>query len=434
MLDEEGRMTERVVVIGAGAAGLAAARTLHDDGHEVVVLEARDRVGGRAFTSYEIAEHPVELGAEYVHGQHVCTWEYIRRFGLGIVDIHNEIRMRVFADGKLWDESFLQRPNALLAWKMPFAARAWMDGGGDDLSLAEAAERWPGFVDGELTREMRAFWSTFVAQFHCGELDEVGAGGIAEATHEGDGDQILFRITEGYSTLMRHLAEGLDVRTSMPVESVEWSGGGVTEIAAGERFDADRAVVTLPLAILKEGDVRFAPELPDDKRAAIDGLEFGAAAKIVLRFARPVWPDGMTFMITTTDAQNWWRSGAGRSNEDGVLTALVCGHAVERLRTHRDPAAEGVRLLEQALGRSVAGDLVSSHFVDWGADPWSKMGYSFVPPGGAGLRDALAVPVDDVLFFAGEATSRIRPQTVHGAIETGLRAAREISSPAAVAR
>ena len=422
-------MSERVLVIGAGAAGLAAARTLHDDGHDVTVLEARDRLGGRAFTSYDVAAHPVELGAEFVHGQGVCTWPFLERYGLDTVDIHDQIRLRVFSDGKLWDESFLAQPNALLPWKMTFAAKEWIDDGGEDFTLADAANRWPGFLDGELTAEKRAFWNTIVAQFQCGELDEVGVGGLAEATRDGDGDQIFFRVTDGYSTLMTRLASGLDVRTSMPVERVEWSASGAAVECGDERFDADRVIITLPLAILKAGDVVFSPELPEDKTGAIDGLGSGPAAKIVLRFGRAVWPEEMTFLITTNDSQNWWRSGAGRADEDGVLTALVCGHAVERLRQFSDPAAEGLRLLEQALGRPLADDLIESRFVDWGADPWSKMGYSFVPPGGVGLRDSLAAPVADVLFFAGEATSRVRPQTVHGAIDSGLRAAKEIAAP-----
>ncbi len=420
-------MTERVLVVGAGAAGLAAARTLGDAGHEVTILEARDRIGGRAFTSYDIAEHPVELGAEFVHGQYVSTWKYLERFGLDTVDIHDQLRFRFFSDGTVWDESFLTQSNALLAWKMTYASKDWIDGGGEDMSLADAAMRWPGFIDGELSAGKRAFWNTFVAQFQCGELDEVGIGGLAEATRDNDGDRILYRVTDGYSTLMSRLAEGLDVRTSMPVERVEWSSSGASATCGDHHFDADRMVITLPLAILRSGDVVFTPELPDEKKAAINGLGFGPAAKIVLRFSQPVWPDGMTNLISTNDSQNWWRSGAGRDNEDGVLTALVCGHAVERLREFGDPSAEGLRLLEKILGEQLAGDLVESHFVDWGADPWSKMGYSFVPPGGVGLRDALAAPVADVLFFAGEATDRVRPQTVHGAFDSGMRAAGELS-------
>jgi monoamine oxidase len=418
-----------VLVIGAGAAGLAAARTLHDDGHRVTVLEARDRVGGRVHTAFDLASHPVELGAEFVHGENVCTWPLLARYDLSAIDLAPYVNMRAFLDGKLLDQAtYLSSPNNLLVWTTPYAAAAWVDGGGEDLSVAEASRHWDGFFAGEPTREQLKLWNNAFAQFHCADIDKLGVGGLREATHEGDGQNITFRVTEGYTTLMDAMASGLDVRFDTPVRRVEWGNGGVTVVCDEERFEADRIVITLPLAILQAGDVTFVPELPMATRDAIDRLGSGPAAKAVLRFDEAWWPDDLTFIISTTDTPMWWTSGRGRADAGPILTSLVTGRAVERMREHDDPALAALEHLEVMFDRPLRDRLVESRWIDWGADPWSKMGYSYVPPGATGLRAALAEPVEDVLFFAGEATSTIRPACVHGAFESGFAAAGRIAA------
>jgi monoamine oxidase len=192
-------------------------------------------------------------------------------------------------------------------------------------------------------------------------------------------------------------------------------------------FEADRAIVTLPLAVLQAGDVTFVPELPPGTRDAIARLGAGPVAKAVLRFDRAWWPDDLTFLLTTFDTTMWWTPGRGRDEAGPVLTALMGGGAVRRMREHTDPAQAAVEHLEAMFDRPLRDHVVEARWIDWGADPWSKMGYSFVPPGATGLRAKLAEPVADVLFFAGEAANAIRPATVHGAIESGVGAARAIA-------
>jgi monoamine oxidase len=417
-----------VLIIGAGAAGLAAARSLVDAGVDVTVLEARDRIGGRAWTSYELASHPIELGAEFIHGENVATWQYIKRFGLTTIDPTPFLNVRaLIGDRMLVQGDYLREPNALLVWRMHALAEERAKLGLPDASVTDAARASQSFFDREPTDIDMRLWTSQVAQYYGADLDELGTGGLLEATYDGDGTLLQFRVVEGYSALWAKLAEGIDVRLSTPVERIEWSADGAAVIANGETFEAKKVIVTLPLALLKENAIAFAPALPAEKLAAITALGAGFTAKVVLRFDEAFWPAEASFMFTTGDSQLFWRPGIGRPDEQPVLTAFFGGRAVRTFRESGDASALALKDLERMFGMKLGARLQQASFIDWPADPWARMGYSFMPAGATGMRDVLAEPLEATLYFAGEATNRVRPATVHGAIESGLRAAREVS-------
>ncbi len=147
---------------------------------------------------------------------------------------------------------------------------------------------------------------------------------------------------------------------------------------------------------------------------------------MVLVFDAPFWPEAMSGLFSDLDGQSWKLPGWGRAEPAPVLRALMGGRAAERFEAAPDPVAKAVRELETVFEVDLGGRLRAGRFVGWGTDPWARTGYSYVPPGGRGLRAALAAPVGGVLFFAGEATHVVRPCTVHGAIESGERAAAEV--------
>lgn len=424
------------LVIGAGAAGLAAARTLQAANGSVTVLEARDRLGGRVHTDYDLASHPVEYGAEFLHGENIMTWDWVRRYRLATLPAFDDYQHQfVYANQALlpfrqWSTIPGLEALALMAGS-PLDERmaSWVDAGKPDMSLAQFLE----LHQIEWSPEVRRLVDHFLSGSYAANLDQLGVYGLMEATYAGDGDR-YFRLQQGYSHLLEQFAAGLDIRYATPVTRISWSPSGVqVQTDTGQTYTAQQVVITLPLALLQANAVKFEPPLPAAKLEAIQGLGVGHITKLILKFDQPWWPPELESCLTPLDTQFWWRPGWQRPNEAPILTAFTGATGADTLGAlGRDGAIQtGLQHLAQMFDRPLADRLVDARFVDWQADPYAQMAYSYVPVDGAGLRSQLAQPVDRALFFAGEATHPTRAATVHGALESGSRAAQEIlSTPA----
>jgi monoamine oxidase len=417
------------IVIGAGAAGLAAARALSDAGREVVVLEARGRIGGRILTVHDPEwPLPVELGPEFLHGEAAATRAIARAAGLAVVELPDEHvwahRGRVHAMGEVWT-----RFGALLE-RIPTR--------GADVSFARflAQRRVPG-----PTRSMARL---FVEGYYGADVERVSAQSLASDGGETDESQRQYRLAEGYSGIVRWLRDGLDparcqVRLSSVVESVGWRRGAVEvgyHSAAGAQtrtLRARTAIVTLPLGVLKAapseaGAVRFDP-LPAALRAAIEKLEVSHVCKVVLRFREPFWDDRLNYIHDREgDFPTWWTASPSRVP---VITAWAGGPRAEALRELEETAlvdralASATRTL--AVPRPRMEELLESWRAhDWRRDPYSRGAYSYVGVGGLPAQRALARPCEGTLFFAGETTEPDEMGTVAGAIASGQRAARQV--------
>ncbi len=421
------------LVIGAGMAGLAAARLLADSGHPVTVLEARNRIGGRVYTHRAFCDHPVEFGAEFIHGSNVSTWEIVRAEGLRTLHWQKKQDSLVrLEDGTLHTmaEARAISPefDMTRTWDLPDVPPA-----PDDESLDVYLTRL-GFTRDQLQYARRSYCNA------AGDnLETMSTIAALQDMHKqaGEGD---FRILDGYDCVLAALARGLDIRLNTVVETVEWNalpfpqplprtqGRGVRVVTNNGVFEAERALMTLPLGVLQAGRVRFAPELPADKLDAIHSLRMGPVIKMIYRFAAPVLPQGVMALYSRLNPPMWWSPSFGHNPDYQVITAFATGDWARELLAMgaRDALDAGLHALQVELERR---DIqpIDAQLMSWVDEPFTLGGYSVTPPGAAGARSILASPLAQTLFWAGEATaSNASAATVHGALDSGRRAAREI--------
>ena len=429
-----------VLVLGAGAAGLVAAAELGRGGLRVLVLEARDRVGGRIWSQPQPGlATPVELGAEFVHGEAELTKELLAAAGSAALEIPPHHWMRSTNGLEPMDDLVpalkraLQATRALQGRDRPF----------DELLRAHR-RRLPG--------RLGTFARLVVEGFDAAEPARVSAQSIVEEWTEGGGvDAPQARPLGGYALLLEALLEsarqcGVRIVLQATVTEVEWSRGRVTCAAhrLGERFEARarQAVITLPLGVLKlpgggEGAVRFRPAL-SEKQRALAQLATGPVVKVMLRFHEAFWEtlqggrwrDASFFHSPGAAFPTLWTSLPLRAPS---LVAWAGGPKAARLGTMPREAVlhEAVRCVAALFpGGRVSERVVSAQFHDWSADPFARGAYSYVTVGGRSARKRLAAPLRDTLFFAGEATDDESAATVEGALRSGRRAAREVSERA----
>jgi monoamine oxidase len=434
-------MDADVLVIGAGASGLAAARALADAGRRVIVLEARERIGGRVWTDRAFAAIPVERGAEFIHGEQADTWALVRRARLRTESFSRwQGRRIVTEDGRLAGDELLQaRPDLQRVFTLEQRLAEYQ---GPDCSLAEwlAANAYSPLASH--IADLR------LAHSNCATPATIS---VAELAHElkiadkGPGD---FHILDGYDRTLALLADQLDIRLGTAVIAIRWGDDGVqVQTSGGEKarkragefeispphpltrspahtFRARHAIVTLPLALLKADAVTFDPPLPEAKRYAIDALTMAPAMKLLLRFQERFWDAEMTFLTGRDPVPVWWTV----RRDAPLLTGFITGPRATRLAAHGPEGAleQGMATLTAIFGDAPRRLFADGAVVDWAADKWARGGYSSVPPGAHGQRAVLAQPAG-ALYFAGEATVFANnPATVHGALHSGARAAREI--------
>lgn len=410
---------QRVLVIGAGISGLAAARTLQDAGVEVVVLEAKDRIGGRIYTT-RIDGESYEMGASWIHGDRKNPVAAIlQEQGVSLVRT-NWNRGVVYRNGKRQDIDEDLEPYFSLV-------RAFKRTDAEDTSLFALWEQF--LQEGALSDDSkRDLWYRLKIDTETevgANIADISAKQYGEERGLAGGDHL---VVGGYDHVIQTLAKDVDVRLAHPVTAIEDTGDGVrVTTVEGSVFEADATVVTVPLGVLKAGKVSFMPPLPEKKLRAIDALGMGNLHKTFLSFDHAFWDDVTYIGIMRPDDTKWaefinLEPALGRP----VLLALHGGSDAEAVASFSsgeigDRAMAALRTAFPDAPQYTG--LVTSQ---WSADPYTLGSYSYVPPGAAlSMYGDIAAPYGAV-HFAGEHTNAEYPSTTHGAFLSGVRAAREI--------
>ncbi|MEM7247335.1 MAG: FAD-dependent oxidoreductase [Acidobacteriota bacterium] len=420
--------TRRVVVIGAGMAGLTAARRLSDAGAQVTVLEARDRLGGRIWTDRTLGI-PVDLGASWIHGVRRNPLTKLAR------ELKVVTRETDFDGIRILDHDGRAVPQEMQARLLRLSTQLFAE----VESRAEEKERDPSVgrlfdeileenePDAVTRRGLGWFRDTQEVNFAV-NLDGLSAW-YGDSGEEFGGNDHLF--PTGYDGLTNGLARGLDVRLGEPVEAIEHDESGARVRSASGVHRADAVVVTLPIGVLQAGRVVFSPALPKSKQAALGRLGMGVLDKVALRFPRVAWPADVDLFGHVSKRRGEFPTLLNLAPVHGepVLVALVGADFAHRLEKGSD--AEAVEGLVAVLRRLFGPELpapVDARVTRWAADPWALGSYSHLPPGATPQdRETLAAPLGGRLFFAGEATEAEYPSTVHGAHLSGQRVAREVA-------
>lgn len=434
-----------MIVVGAGVAGLIAASELAEAGLSVIILEARERMGGRVYTQNHLGQQfPIELGAEFIHGRPPEIMDVLQKNNVPVREVDGD--NFCVQNGKLSSCDFFSEVDEILQR---------MNDKEPDESFADFLQR----CCPHASKETKEHALGYVAGFNAADPAQVSVHWLfrqMKAEEKIEGDR-AFRPQGGYLSLLdllqkRATKAGVRVRTNTVVQRIVWRAGSVSIDAVWGKqsvsLRASRVLVTVPLGVLQArpgepGAIEFSPALPQEKLDSISGMEMGKVMRVVLHFKERFWDriqpsaspnktlSEMSFLFSQDEwFPTWWTSMPDRSP---LITGWAPWQSAEKVRSGGVPVA---RRALQSLGsllpvstEELERQLEIAYFHDWQADPFSRGAYSYVKTGSADAPAILSRPVEDTLFFAGEASDTTGNNgTVHGAIASARRAVTNITN------
>ena len=417
-----------VLVVGAGMSGIKAAKQLHKQGFNVTVLEGRDRIGGRTWTDRTLGT-PLDMGASWIHGiEDNPIYTLAKELGLPLFEWDYENQVTYDANGnetEKIDEYLAENENSVYYW----AAKALFNDA--DATVQDALDI--GVKNGELKgfseAEVNFLANVEIEQDVAANSQDISLAGMWKL--EGfDGPDVIF--PKGYDEIVTALANDLDIRLNTWVSGINYQQDKVEVTTSNGSFRADYVLVTVPLGVLKKDKITFEPALPLNKKEAINGLAMGVLNKVYLAFDEVFWESDVANMAKISEQKGHWSYWINLEPATGkpILTAFNVADYGKEIEQFSDADIVNLAMNELKL---IYGDHIpapSGHLITrWNTDPFSYGSYSYVPKGvSASMREVLAEPVSQKVFFAGEATHSEFPSTVHGAYLSGVREANRIAN------
>ena len=426
---------QKVIVIGAGASGLTAARILSDQGCEVVVLEGRNRTGGRLNTM-TVDGGVVDEGGNWIHGgQANPLYQLAKDAGLDIGEdsFISPRHLRSF------DKLTGGRINQLKVLYFLFRAdRLATKLATESLSATHAEPNLGARLEHDVARirgatnqrHYRSFMRTVIDMPFAKESQSLHPDAIAlNPDYHNEPDYV---IAGGYRQLIDRLAAGLDIRMGETVETIRYDSERVEVVTAAGTHSATTVIVTVPIGVLKAQTIRFDPPLPARKLEAIENVGTGVVEKVILTFDTPFWrqsPHKPSSVFYVSDVLGDFPAFVDSTSSAGrpMLVAFLTGEQVQRFARDSQPLAEQAQTVLKEIFPDTYLAPTATHVTSWATDPFSLCSYS-TPTIGVSAADYehLAKPTADRVLFAGEATYRERAGFVEGAIGSGIREARRI--------
>ncbi|KAI3881542.1 hypothetical protein MKX03_035620 [Papaver bracteatum] len=437
-LSAESLSRPSAIVIGGGFAGIAAARALHDASFQVVLLESRDRIGGRVCTDYSFG-FPVDMGASWLHG--VCEENplapLIGRLGLPLYRTSGDNSVLYDHDLEsyaLFDTDGNQVPQELVTevgktfGTILKETEKVREENSEDMSILKAfsivLERRPDLRQEGTAHNVLQWYLCRMEGWFAADADSISLKYWDEEELLSGGHGLMVR---GYYPVINTLAKGLDIRLNSRVTSISRRHSGVkVSVENGSTFTADAAIVAVPLGVLKSKKISFEPKLPQWKEKAISELGIGIENKIALHFDKVFWPNVEFLGVVASSSYGCsYFLNLHKATSYPVLVYMPAGRLAQDIEKMSDKDAANFAYMQLKRILPDASEPINYLVSHWGTDINSLGSYSYHTVGKSNdLYGRLRIPVDNI-FFAGEATSMNYPGTVHGAFSTGTIAAED---------
>jgi len=391
-----------IIIIGCGIAGLVACKQLVAQGAKVIVLEARDRPGGRIQTIQgEIAR--IESGAEFIHGELPLTMKILSNYNIGFHEIEGDM-VRIENDKAKRTSTFVDH------WGKLMKSMKRLD---DDMPFAEFLSK---NFDDPIYEELRHSATRFAEGF---DLADTRTASTLALYHEweGDDDEPQFRIDEGYGALVDALVkdclnQGASIEFSAIVNRVEWERGKVKVFTTrGTSYSGSKVLITVPIGVLQSSiqhpaHINFIPAIPHTTQS--HNIGFGNVVKVVLECAEPFWHERSkkaSFFFTDEVIPTWWTQ---LPRKETVLTGWLGGSGARAHASKSDHALaeisyESLAEIFEMTQSQVESAISKTHIFNWSRDPFSLGGYSFSTIQSGEARKLMNTPIEDTIYFAGEA-------------------------------